>query len=61
MSYVISFFNFKVDPFVDGDLVIVKGLVYFDEPQGYVAGSLMLPMGPPFLNRSVVRGRQRVI
>lgn len=52
-------FHFKVDPFMDGALVMVKGLVYFGEPQDYIVGSSMLPVGPHLLNSPVVRGQKK--
>lgn len=45
--------------FMDQDLVLVKGLVYFGECQGYVTRSLMLPGGPRLVNIPMGRGQTK--
>lgn len=40
-------------------LRMMKGLVYFEEHQGYVTGTIMLPGRPPFLNKSKSGGQTK--
>lgn len=44
---------------MDHNSVVVKGLVYFGKPHGYVTRSIMLSVGPTLVNRSERRDQTK--
>lgn len=46
-------------PFVDQDLAMVKGILYFYEPQDYISKGFILPIGLLLVNKYEARGQTK--